>query len=103
MIGPDVTVQRLVAVDVPVHAEHAAPAGLVVRAAIVVVFVGATKKVSDVGGGVWFFSTDLLFFTQVQINLWWFCLRRGQQVNEWQNSSSSSCSSCLNKQNENLS
>ena len=57
------TVQRLVAVDVPVHAEHAAPAGLVVRAAIVVVFVGATKKVSDVGGGVWFFSTDLLFFT----------------------------------------
>lgn len=38
---PHVAVERLIAVDVPVHAEHAAPARLVVRAAVVV--IGAKK------------------------------------------------------------
>ena len=44
VVGPDVTVERLVSVDVPVHAEHAAPAGLVARRApLFVVVIGATK------------------------------------------------------------
>ena len=73
MVGPDVAVERLVAVDVPVHAEHAAPPGPLVR----VVVIGATerregmKPVSDGGGGMdgrrrvgrRGFSISLLFFT----------------------------------------
>ena len=39
VVGPDVAVERLVAVDVPVHAEHAAPPGPLVR----VVVIGATR------------------------------------------------------------
>ena len=93
-------VERLVAVDVPVHAEHAAPAGLVVRAAVLVV-IGATREESDVDGGVvGFFQFSFIFHSasnfHTHINLRCLSLRRGRQVNEVQISSSSSQSSYFN-------